>query len=129
MINITWVRSLQLISDRLGDLEAWAEKQGLDLAADCHLARINQAAHLLQSPKWTPEDLSMISSACFKLNSMQLRALLERFQPSHGEPEIARELIHSVVRVAENTADELLRSDGRIVSLFDQYECIIIREY
>ena len=26
----------------------WAEKQGLELAADCHLARVSQAAHLLQ---------------------------------------------------------------------------------
>lgn len=26
----------------------WAERQGLELAADCHLARIMQAAHLLQ---------------------------------------------------------------------------------
>ena len=29
-------------------IEIWAEKQGLELAADCHLARIMQTAHLLQ---------------------------------------------------------------------------------
>ena len=33
---------------RLAQLEVWAERQGLELAADCHLARIIQAAHLLQ---------------------------------------------------------------------------------
>ena len=33
---------------RLGHIEEWAEKQGLELAADCHLSRIIQAAHLLQ---------------------------------------------------------------------------------
>ena len=27
---------------RLGRIEIWAEKQGLELAADCHLARIIQ---------------------------------------------------------------------------------------
>merc|ERR1719210_2304007 len=34
---------------RLHRVELWAEKQGLELAADCHLARIQQAAHLLQA--------------------------------------------------------------------------------
>lgn len=36
------------LKSRLALLEVWAEKQGLELAADCHLARIIQAAHLLQ---------------------------------------------------------------------------------
>jgi afadin len=36
------------LSKRLRRLEAWAERQGLELAADCHLARVMQAAHLLQ---------------------------------------------------------------------------------
>ncbi|CAG0915142.1 unnamed protein product [Notodromas monacha] len=112
----------QAIAERLSDLETWAEKQGLDLAADCHLARITQAAHLLQAPKWTPEDIAMISSACFKLNSMQLRVLLEKFTPSRNEPEIPRELVDSVVRVAENTADELLKADGRVVRLEEDEE-------
>jgi hypothetical protein len=30
---------------RLGRVEAWAEKQGLELAADCHLCRIIQVSH------------------------------------------------------------------------------------
>lgn len=29
---------------RLGSVEAWAEKQGLELAADCHLCRIIQVS-------------------------------------------------------------------------------------
>lgn len=33
---------------RLAQIEVWAERQGLELAADCHLARLMQAAHLLQ---------------------------------------------------------------------------------
>lgn len=33
---------------RLNRIENWAEKQGLELAADCHLVRILQASHLLQ---------------------------------------------------------------------------------
>ena len=30
------------LKQRLGRVEIWAEKQGLELAADCHLARIIQ---------------------------------------------------------------------------------------
>ena len=31
-----------IIRQRLGRVEAWAEKQGLELAADCHLSRVVQ---------------------------------------------------------------------------------------
>lgn len=97
---------------RLGRIEIWAEKQGLELAADCHLSRIIQAAHLLEAPKGSPDDILSISSTCFKLNSLQLRALLQNYIPSAGEPHIQPELINRVVSVAQNTADELTRSDG-----------------
>ncbi|KAG8189760.1 hypothetical protein JTE90_012933 [Oedothorax gibbosus] len=125
---------------RLGRVEAWSEKQGLELAADCHLSRIVQAAHLLQAPKSNSEDLASISSLCFKLNSLQLQTLLEKYQPSEDEPHIPRELIESVVKVAENTADEQARSEGREVKLEedsdlqlpfllpeDGYSCDIVR--
>ncbi|XP_052808466.1 afadin-like isoform X2 [Mya arenaria] len=102
---------------RLGRVEAWAEKQGLELAADCHLCRIIQAAHLLQAPKSSPDDIANISSTCFKLNSLQLRELLERYMPEPMEPPIPHNLIDRVVSVAENMADDLIRSDGRVVQL------------
>ncbi|KAJ8958851.1 hypothetical protein NQ318_019615 [Aromia moschata] len=54
--------------NRLRNLQAWAESQGLELAAECHLAKIVQCAHLLQAPKYAPEDLASLSAACFKLN-------------------------------------------------------------
>lgn len=105
---------------RLGRVDIWAEKQGLELAADCHLARIIQAAHLLEAPKSSADDIASISSTCFKLNSLQLRCLLENYIPvSRGEPRIPPELIDSVVAVAQNTADELTRSDGREVKLME----------
>ncbi|XP_042899757.1 afadin isoform X2 [Parasteatoda tepidariorum] len=125
---------------RLGRVEAWAEKQGLELAADCHLSRIVQAAHLLQAPKSNSEDLASISSLCFKLNSLQLQTLLERYLPSDDEPHIPQEFIESVVKVAENTADEQARSEGRDIKLEedsdlqlpfllpeDGYSCDIVR--
>uniref|UniRef100_A0A0K8TDQ8 Afadin n=2 Tax=Lygus hesperus TaxID=30085 RepID=A0A0K8TDQ8_LYGHE len=107
---------------RLAQIEVWAERQGLELAADCHLARLMQAAHLLQAPKYTCDDLAALSSTCFKLNSLQLRALLQRYQPSPDEPRIPHDIVDNVVRVAENLADELARSDGREVRLEEDPE-------
>ncbi|XP_070568071.1 afadin-like isoform X2 [Ptychodera flava] len=125
---------------RLSAIESWAEKQGLELAADCHLSRIIQAAHLLQAPKSSEDDIASISSTCFKLNSLQLRRLLEQYIPGGGQHRIPPQLIDSVVAVAQNTADELTRSDGREVKLQedpdlqlpfllpeDGYSCDIIR--
>lgn len=38
----------KVMIERLQLLETWAERQGLELAADCHLAKINQCAQFLQ---------------------------------------------------------------------------------
>lgn len=53
----------------------------------------------LQAPKYTGEDLATLSSTCFKLNSLQLRALLQKYQPTPDEPRLPHELIDNVVRV------------------------------
>jgi len=60
------------LTRRLAKVQAWAEKQGLELAADCHLSRIVQAAFLLQASKHDAQDLSLISSSCYALNSLQV---------------------------------------------------------
>jgi len=125
---------------RLAKVEIWAEKQGLELAADCHLARITQAAHLLQARKGSAEDIATLSSTCFKLNSLQLESLLSRYQPAEHEAPINNELIDTIVRVAQNTVDELTRGEGRQVRLEedfvlqlpfllpeDNYSCDIVR--
>ena len=108
------------LARRLKRLEAWAERQGLELAADCHLARVMQAAHLLQSPKQTAEQLIETAQSCFKLNSLQLRALLERYHGDGGQQQqqqIPAQLISHIVRVAETTSDELQLADGRQLRL------------
>lgn len=38
----------KVITERLHILEEWALNQGLELAAECHLAKINQCADFLQ---------------------------------------------------------------------------------
>ncbi|XP_065342020.1 afadin isoform X2 [Cloeon dipterum] len=110
------------IQHRLRHVELWAEKQGLELAADCHLSRVLQAAYLLQAPKYTADQLATLSSTCFKLNSLQLAALLKRYWRAQNEPEVPQELVENVVRVAESVADELIRADGREVRLEEQPE-------
>merc|ERR1719193_588414 len=125
---------------RLAKVEVWAEKQGLELAADCHLARVTQAAHLLQARKATAEDIASLSSTCFKLNSLQLEALLSNYQAAEAETPISPELISTIVRVAQSTVDELTRGEGRQVTLEedwvlqlpfllpeDNYSCDIVR--
>ncbi|KAG8504740.1 Afadin [Galemys pyrenaicus] len=129
-----------VIRQQLGRVEAWAEKQGLELAADCHLSRIVQATTLLTMDKYAPSDIPSINSTCFKLNSLQLQALLQNYHCAPDEPFIPAELIENVVAVAENTADELARSDGREVQLEedpdlqlpfllpeDGYSCDVVR--
>ncbi|XP_053317181.1 afadin isoform X4 [Spea bombifrons] len=129
-----------IIRQQLAYIEAWAEKQGLELAADCHLSRIVQATTLLTMDKYSHQDIPNINNTCFKLNSLQLQALLQNYHCAPDEPYIPTELIENVVSVAENTADELARSDGREVQLEedpdlqlpfllpeDGYSCDVVR--
>ncbi|KAJ8680884.1 hypothetical protein QAD02_016671 [Eretmocerus hayati] len=125
---------------RLNALETWAERQGLELASQCHLATIMQATHLLQAPKYNADELATLSSTCFKLNSLQVRALLQKYHPADDEPTLPPELIENVVRVAESVADTLARADGREIRLEEEptlnlalllpedgYSCEVIR--
>ncbi|XP_044753064.1 afadin isoform X2 [Coccinella septempunctata] len=105
--------------NRLRNLQAWAESQGLELAAECHLAKILQCAHLLQAPKSTPEDLANLSAACFKLNSMQLGALLMQYKAEPGEKIASPSLLEQAAKAAESVADELARAEGREITLYD----------
>uniref|UniRef100_A0A672QET4 Afadin n=1 Tax=Sinocyclocheilus grahami TaxID=75366 RepID=A0A672QET4_SINGR len=129
-----------ILRQQLSHIEAWAEKQGLELAADCHLSRIVQATTLLTMDKYSVQDVQNINNTCFKLNSLQLNALLSNYHCAPDEPYIPPELIDHVVAVAENTADELARSDGREVQLEedpdlqlpfllpeDGYSCDVVR--
>lgn len=105
----------KLLTDRLQLLELWAERQGLELAADCHLAKINQCAQFLQAPKSNISEVQQLACSCFRLNSLQMGALLSQEQ-------LPRNLVDTAVRMAESVADELTRSDGREVRLEESPE-------
>jgi hypothetical protein len=110
------------LSRRLDKIQLWAAKQGLELAADCHLAKIIQAAFLLQASKHDIQDLSVISSNCFALNSFQLKCLLKNYMPAQGEPAISYQLANNLISIAQNTADELLKSEGRLVQVEEEVD-------
>ncbi|KAL1476697.1 hypothetical protein MTO96_036320, partial [Rhipicephalus appendiculatus] len=110
-----------LLKRRLAHLVAWAEQQGLELAADCHLARLIQAAHLLAAPKAHPQhDLPLLADACFKLNSIQVRHLLERFQPLGPGDQVGPGLIDALVREARKGEDARLAEEGRPLQLAEE---------
>eukprot|EP00066_Takifugu_rubripes_P024089 XP_011613355.1 PREDICTED: afadin-like [Takifugu rubripes] len=102
---------------RLVAIEAWAERQGLELAAHCHLGHIIQATSLLTMSKYSVKDAKEIQNSCFKLNSLQLRALLAGYLYANNEPHIPPELIEAVAAAAEASADQLIRSEGWDVQL------------
>ncbi|XP_017489008.1 PREDICTED: afadin-like, partial [Rhagoletis zephyria] len=115
------------------EIEAWAEKQGLELAAECHLSRIAQTAQFLQAPKAgrSAEELTALVDKFYKLNSLQLRALFERYQPT-GAEELANAafvrllrdpaLIEAVVKQARVATDELILKEGREVRLEEEID-------
>ncbi|XP_035811077.2 afadin isoform X2 [Amphiprion ocellaris] len=105
------------LRQRLTGIEAWAERQGLELAADCHLGHIIQATTLLTMNKYSTQDAKDIQSTCFKLNSLQLQMLLVGYLYATNEPHIPPDLIDAVVAAAEASADNLIRSEGRDIQL------------
>ena len=99
-----------------------------------------QAAHLLQAPKNNSDDIANINSTCFKLNSLQIRALLQYYIPEENEPHIPQYVIDRVVTVAMNMVDDQAQIDGNEIRLEedkdlqlpfllpeDGYSCDIIR--
>ncbi|XP_038585533.1 afadin-like [Micropterus salmoides] len=105
------------LRQRLTAMEAWAERQGLELAADCHLGHIIQATMLLTMNKYSKQDAKDIQKTCFKLNSLQLQTLLTGYLYATNEPHIPPDLIDAVVMAAEASADNLIRSEGRDIQL------------
>ncbi|XP_034431340.1 afadin isoform X1 [Hippoglossus hippoglossus] len=105
------------LRQRLTGIEAWAERQGLELAADCHLGHIIQATALLTMNKYSMQEAKDIQNTCFKLNSLQLQTLLAGYLYANTEPHIPPDLIDAVVAAAEASADSLIDSEGRDIQL------------
>ncbi|KAL2098852.1 hypothetical protein ACEWY4_005332 [Coilia grayii] len=102
---------LETLRKRLSLVSAWAERQGLELAADCHLSLAMQAITLLSMSPHTMQDTKRIHEACFKLNSLQIRTLMANL------PTIPMRMIDSLVAMAESTTDDLLKREGWEIQL------------
>ncbi|XP_075304789.1 afadin [Odontesthes bonariensis] len=110
------------LRQRLTAIEAWAERQGLELAVDCHFGHIVQATTLLTMDKYSMRDAKDIQSTCFRLNSLQLRTLLSGYLYATNEPHIPPDLIDAVVRAAEASADKLIQSEGQDIQLVESLD-------
>uniref|UniRef100_S4RUY7 Afadin n=1 Tax=Petromyzon marinus TaxID=7757 RepID=S4RUY7_PETMA len=114
-----WATTLQR---RLLPLARWAEGQGLERAAACHLAHIVQATELLTMRKYEVSDVREILVTCYRLNSLQMRALLETYQYAPDEPKIPQEVIEQVVSVTRDTTDAVWLSQQQEVSRLESLE-------
>lgn len=101
---------------RLQAIYQWAEKQGLEFAAECHMDRITQTLKLLIIPK-TIDQLGNLGSTCYRLNSIQISFLLEYYLPDHTEMPVSRDLIDSLVHLARTQADKSAHEEGLKIQL------------
>ncbi|KHN76981.1 Afadin [Toxocara canis] len=108
------------LSTRLSSVHSWAKQQGMELPAICHMDKIQQAVNLLTTPK-TLDDVTALGATCYKLNSVQVRFLLEHVILDVGEEPVNKELIESVVRLAETQADRMAMEDGVGVQLEENF--------
>lgn len=72
------------LNNRLAMIGSWAEKQGLEQAVDFHLARVSQVTLFLARrypARISPQDVKEACDSCDRLNPVQLRSLLQRYQP------------------------------------------------
>ncbi|KAI1700157.1 DIL domain-containing protein [Ditylenchus destructor] len=78
--------------------------------------RINQTVNLLITPK-TNDQIASLGATCYKLNSLQVRYLLESYITEEYEPRVGSELIDHVVYLASTQADMMAQQDGESVQL------------
>ncbi|KAI6182523.1 Afadin [Aphelenchoides bicaudatus] len=102
--------------NRLQTIYQWAEKQGLEFAAECHMDRITQTLKLLILPK-TIDQLGNLGSTCYKLNSIQISFLLEYYLPDHNEMPVSHKLIDNLVHLARTQADKSAQEEGVRIQL------------
>jgi afadin len=82
-----WGEKLSL---RLKCISDWAQRQGLELASDCHLTKVNQICLLLQSSKRDTHDVQqIISNNTLKLNSSQITQILNHYVLNRNEQPIS----------------------------------------
>ena len=78
------------LSFRLKFISDWAQKQGLELASEYHLTKVNQLCLLLQSSKYDDYDVQrLLSNTMFEINSIQVTQVLNNYVLTINEPPIS----------------------------------------
>ncbi|XP_055010423.1 afadin [Boleophthalmus pectinirostris] len=87
---------------RLSPIEAWAERQGLELAADCHLGLITQATALLTLEPCV--QLQKAQSLCSRLRPAQIQALLQgsNYRPQQKD----NDWVAGLISAAQSSSDQ-----------------------
>lgn len=107
------------LRERLLELKKWSSFHGLEAVAEFQVDRINQTIHLLITPK-NIDQIASLGATCYKLNSLQVKFLLERYIPEQNENPVTQELLDSVVQLAESYADPIaLEEKGNVMFLED----------
>ena len=76
---------------RLRILNRWAQTQGLEVIFDSHLAKVHQLCSLLLSPKRDVIDAQpFMFDKSWKLNSLQIRHVLNNYISAQNEPSISQ---------------------------------------
>ncbi|CAF3461693.1 unnamed protein product [Rotaria socialis] len=115
-----WGEKLAL---RLKSISDWAQRQGLELASDCHLTKVNQICLLLQNAKRDAHDVQqLISNNTFKLNSVQIKQILNNYVLNRNESPISPTFSQALLAAAYKQVDENLRREGVLVQLAEEPE-------
>ncbi|CAF2382178.1 unnamed protein product [Rotaria sp. Silwood2] len=115
-----WGEKLSL---RLKSISDWAQRQGLELASDCHLTKVNQICLLLQNGKRDAHDVQqLISNNTFKLNSIQIKQILNNYVLNRNESPISPTFSQALLAAAYKHVDENLRREGVLVQLAEEPE-------
>lgn len=100
-----------LLRERVQELYRWAESQGLEYPAECHLDRIAQAVNLLVTPK-TVDQIASLGATAYRLNSIQVEYLLKYYRREPTEQPVTIDLINNVVHLSREQADQSAHEEG-----------------
>ncbi|CAM2699473.1 unnamed protein product [Rotaria socialis] len=113
----------------LVDLKAisdWAQSQGLELACECHLMKMNQLCLLLKSPKSNPHDVQeLLSNQTFNINSIQITQILNNYILSRNEPSISNSFYQALLSAAYKHVDENLYCAGSPIELAEELDLAV----
>ncbi|CAF0829403.1 unnamed protein product [Rotaria sp. Silwood1] len=106
---------------RLKSIHNWAEKQGLELASECHLIKVNQLCQLLKSSKSDVHDVQqLLLNKTFKINSIQITQILNNYILSKKEPSISNSFREALLSIAYKHVDENLHREGFTIQLAEE---------